>query len=90
MATASALSRQRGWKALVLWTSIGVLLALGIQSARRVFGARVGGVVVIVPVAFAIVYGGMRRGHGASRLASAAIALGLAMVAAAWFYLIGI
>jgi hypothetical protein len=90
METTSAISRQRGWKGFVLWIGIGIVLALALQVARRVFGAHVGAVVLIVPIAFVIVYTGMRRSQGASRTASAAIALVLATVGAAWFYLIGI
>jgi hypothetical protein len=90
METTSAISRQRGWKGLVLWIGIGFVLALAFQLARRVFGAHVGGVVLIVPIAFVIVYAGMRRSQGASRTASAVIALAMATAGAAWFYVIGI
>jgi hypothetical protein len=90
MAASSDASRQGKWKALVLWTGIGVALSVIIQLMRRVFGTHLGGAVVIVPIAFGIVYTGMRRTHGASRPPAAAIALCIASVSAAWFYLIGI
>ena len=90
METTSVISRRDKRKGLVLWTCIGLGLAVALQLARRVFGAHLAGVALIAPLAFVIVYAGLRRSQGASRLASTLIALFIASVSAAWFYLIGI
>ena len=83
-------ARRYDWRRTIPWVGVGIGVSLIAALARRAFGSHLGAVVLSAPIAFTIVYLGMRRSQGASRLAATVIAFTLASVAAAWFYLIGI